>query len=354
MSRINAIKIDKIPSCPNKTVESPVISIIAPCYNGEKFIRKAILSVLNQSYRNWELIIVDDGSTDRSKALIRPYLGDTRIRLLENSTNKGIPQTKNRALSEATGEYVAFIDQDDTWTSDKLEQQLSCFISSGESIGAVCAGMKLVDSRNRLLDAFSGFSYQDHRNTIKNIYLTEMHSSSIMMTRRDIFNKVGTFNESLKGWDDYELLMRIGVYFRILYVRKFLVIKKIHGENAQNRPEVIQETDRVFHQIIRMYPWLKAYDNLKASQKCSRQAKRLLSQGETKLAKRQLKKAIRLNPAGLHARLILILVCLTDRSALKILTVTNRLFANILIIRIFFANSLNRTCKHQKFPKRSK
>lgn len=103
------------------------VSIVMPNYNGSRYISEAINSVLKQTYTNWELIIVDDCSTDESLSVIKPFLADTRIRLVAQNVNQKIAKTRNKAIELAEGEYIAFLDSDDTWMPDKLEKQLKHF-----------------------------------------------------------------------------------------------------------------------------------------------------------------------------------------------------------------------------------
>ncbi|MDB2549250.1 glycosyltransferase family 2 protein [Porticoccaceae bacterium] len=103
-----------------------LVSIIMPCFNSELFLREAIDSVLKQTFSNWELIICDDGSTDKSVMVAGEYaLLDSRINLIDNTYSKGAPGARNCALDVASGRYIAFLDSDDAWYVDKLEQQIS-------------------------------------------------------------------------------------------------------------------------------------------------------------------------------------------------------------------------------------
>lgn len=102
-----------------------LVSIIMPSYNTAKFISETIESVLAQTYSNWELIIVDDCSTDDTDAVVCPYLVDDRIRYIKNEKNRGAAVSRNRALREAKGKWVAFLDSDDLWFPEKLEKQIS-------------------------------------------------------------------------------------------------------------------------------------------------------------------------------------------------------------------------------------
>ena len=101
-----------------------LVSIIMPSYNTAKFISETIESVLAQTYTYWELIIVDDCSTDDTDTVIRPYLADGRIRYMKNEKNSGAAASRNRALREAKGRWIAFLDSDDLWLPEKLERQI--------------------------------------------------------------------------------------------------------------------------------------------------------------------------------------------------------------------------------------
>lgn len=135
-----------------------LVSIIMPSYNTGNFIMESIKSVLNQSYQNWELIIIDDCSTDETDSIIKT-LTDSRIKYIKNEKNLGAAISRNKALKIATGKWIAFLDSDDLWTSDKLEKQLyfmkkiKCFFSytcyeeineKGNSSGKIVSGPKKI------------------------------------------------------------------------------------------------------------------------------------------------------------------------------------------------------------------
>lgn len=106
---------------------SDLVSIIMPSYNTAQYIGATIKSVLNQTYTNWELIIVDDCSTDNTDEVVKKYLNDKRIKYLKNEQNSGAAVSRNRALREAKGQWIAFLDSDDLWMPEKLEKQI-CFM----------------------------------------------------------------------------------------------------------------------------------------------------------------------------------------------------------------------------------
>ena len=101
-----------------------LVSIITPSYNTANYIGETIQCVLDQSYANWEMIIVDDCSTDNTNEIVKPFLEDSRIQFFKNETNSGAAVSRNKALKEAKGRWIAFLDSDDLWYPDKLEKQI--------------------------------------------------------------------------------------------------------------------------------------------------------------------------------------------------------------------------------------
>ena len=108
-----------------------LVSIIMPSWNTAKFIGESIQCVIDQTYANWELLIVDDCSTDNTDEAVKPFLVDERIRYFKNEKNSGAALTRNRAMREAQGEWIAFLDSDDLWMPEKLERQISFMKENG-------------------------------------------------------------------------------------------------------------------------------------------------------------------------------------------------------------------------------
>lgn len=107
------------------------VSIIMPSYNTGRFIKETVESVIAQTYSNWELIIVDDCSTDNTDEVVAPYLSNGRIRYIKNEKNSGAAVSRNRALREAKGKWIAFLDSDDLWKPEKLEKQIAFMKENG-------------------------------------------------------------------------------------------------------------------------------------------------------------------------------------------------------------------------------
>jgi glycosyltransferase involved in cell wall biosynthesis len=140
-----------------------MVSIVTPTYNSERFIADAINSVLKQTFTNWELLIVNDGSTDKTQGIIEEYLEkDNRIKLLNHIESQGAGAARNKAIAEAKGDYIAFLDADDMWKPSKLEKQIKLL---KETSAAVCfSSYELVDEigrpLNTIVEALERVSYK--------------------------------------------------------------------------------------------------------------------------------------------------------------------------------------------------
>lgn len=126
------------------------VSIIMPSYNSENEIVESINSVLNQTFDNWELLIIDDASTDNTINMIEPFLRDNRIKLMVNKKNKGVSYSRNLGIDKATGEFIAFLDSDDLWTSNKLERQID-FMNS-KNVFFSYTGVSYITSTDRKIN----------------------------------------------------------------------------------------------------------------------------------------------------------------------------------------------------------
>lgn len=161
----------------------PLVSIITPMYNSEKFILKTIESVINQTYSNWELLLIDDGSTDNTIQIVEDFKQKyTNIKLLQNPTNLGAAQSRNKGILEAKGDYIAFLDADDLWKPNKLDLQIqfmqthNCDVSfsSYEQID------ENVKPLNKLVQAIPKLTYNKYLKTNYIGNLTGMYNAKTL------------------------------------------------------------------------------------------------------------------------------------------------------------------------------
>lgn len=205
------------------------ISVVIPTYNRVTFLKDAIDSVFAQTFQSFELIVVDDGSTDDMSGLLLSY--GSKIKVIKKA-NKGPSAARNRGVKAAKGEWIAFLDSDDVWKPDKLEKQVQ-FIKDNPDI-KICQteeiwirNGKRVNPRKKH-EMHSGWIYEQC------LPLCIVSPSSVMI-HKDVFEKVGLFDETMLACEDYDLWLRIAPYFPICLVREKLIVKQGGHEDQQSR-----------------------------------------------------------------------------------------------------------------------
>lgn len=207
----------------------PFVSIVMPVFNAAAYVKETIDSALEQTYRDIEIIAVDDGSSDGSLALLRSY--EPRIKVL-NQVNCGQGRARNRGVELSTGELLAFLDADDLWDPTKVERQVSVLTQHPDALAAYC-DHRIIDAKGKVTGP-SGALAQPRTSgqLLRNLILGNfIISPSLMMMRRTAFEQVGGFDESLRQNDDYDLWMRVAANGPILYMLDTLVSYRRHGRN---------------------------------------------------------------------------------------------------------------------------
>ena len=198
-------------------MKKPLISVIMPVYNEEKTVKKAVESVLKQTYRKIELIIIDDASTDSTPKIVRELAKeDDRIIMLRNSVNRGITYSLNRGLRKASGKYIARIDGDDWYHPRKLELQTT-FLEERRDYGIVGTFYVLLTRDKMALKVSLPIT---HEEILKQLAYRNAFAHSSIMVRKDILDAVGYYDERYEYAQDYDL------YFRILSISKGYNIPK--------------------------------------------------------------------------------------------------------------------------------
>lgn len=199
-------------------------SIVMPVYNKEKYVEKSIESILNQNYRYFELIIIDDGSKDKSSEIIKKIATkDNRIKYVLQK-NQGESVARNNGIKIAANEYIAFLDSDDLWLPDFLEV-MNRLINQYPDAGAVgCAYFHEPVLENTYIEAMAQVKNKKVI-YIKNYFDFVLHheqhlTASSTIVRRDVFEKVGGFPVGLKNWVDLDLWARIGLFYEIVFTEE--------------------------------------------------------------------------------------------------------------------------------------
>lgn len=203
-------------------------TVVLPTYNRAKLLGDAIASVLDQTNANLELIVVDDGSTDETRALVAS-LGDPRVIFLQNESNSGVAVALNRGIKAARGDFVAFIGDDDVWLPKKLELQVDLLTRAPESVGVVYCGAIYVDTNTRLeLRRSNPWARGDVRSLLLDDRFLP-HASSVVV-RRSLFDVSGFHDEELPMAEDADLWIRLSEWCQFDFVDGHLVaIGATHG-----------------------------------------------------------------------------------------------------------------------------
>jgi len=221
---------------------NPKVSIVIPTYNRADFLPKAMQSVLNQTYRDWEMIIVDDGSTDNTEEVVKGYK-ESGIRYIAHKSNLGISAARNTGIKNSKGKYIALLDSDDEWFPEKLSCQMKIFQEKDLKYGVVCtSGYMIKDDKvisvkaipNDLDDFYKIFLF-------KNV----IWSSSVLI-RKECFEKLGLFDEHLKSCEDWEMWIRISKYYKFIFLKTPFITYLIHpGQISENLSAKIEARKRI-------------------------------------------------------------------------------------------------------------
>lgn len=208
----------------------PTVSVIIPGYNYGRFLGEAIDSVLAQTQPAFEIIVVDDGSTDETPEVARRY-GD-RIRY-HRRENGGVSRARNTGVQEARGEFIAFLDADDRWLPDKLARQTAVFAANPDA-GLAHTGSRVFNQEDgATLCEFEPEPALDVHALIRCCSIT---ASSVMIPRA-VFDKVGPFDDALVGTEDWDMWLRIAAAYRVVACPGILVEYRSHGNSLSGHAE---------------------------------------------------------------------------------------------------------------------
>lgn len=204
----------------------PLVSVILPCFNNEKFIDDCIDSVLNQSWYNLELIIIDDGSTDNTKLIIENY-NDSRIKYIKNKKNSGIVYSLNKGISIAKGKYIARIDSDDLMHKKRLEKQVQ-FMEKNQDIALVGTWHYVINDSKKVIGLKQYFTQDEEIKSILPFESPFSHPS--VMIRLDTIKPI-KYSELYNYCEDYDLWFKIASNYKVANIPEFLTYYRVHETN---------------------------------------------------------------------------------------------------------------------------
>ena len=209
----------------------PKVSVIIPTHNRLPMLKEAVRSVLAQDFEDFELIVVDDGSTDGTSEEMKQFGG--RVKVIEHEENLGVSAARNRGALHAKGKYIAFLDSDDMWVKGKLKIQVA-FLDDNPHY-PLCYTDEIWIRRGKRVNPIKKHSKYSGWILEKCLPLCIISPSSAMM-RKNLFSKVGLFDEALPVCEDYDFWLRISSRFPIFFINKKLIIKRGgHSDQHSNR-----------------------------------------------------------------------------------------------------------------------
>jgi len=208
------------------------VSIAITAYNTEKYIEKAIESILNQTYKDFELILLDDGSTDHTGEIIDKYKDYKNVRVYHQE-NKGIPYSKSKCVELSRGEYIVIFDSDDIAENTLIEKEVRCFEQSkNKNVGIVYSDAKIINEYDDITrESYVGKLNRMSKNPTMDLIFFPPYPMSSMMYKKEVFNKIGLYDSKYSVSSDYDLMIRMSEHFTWEYIDEKLIRYRRHENN---------------------------------------------------------------------------------------------------------------------------
>jgi len=228
---------------------NPRVSVIMPAFNREKYIARSIESVLAQTFEDFELIIIDDGSTDKTLAIAETFASDPRVNIVKNEKHLGIAGTRNHALQLARGAYIAPLDSDDVWfDKEKLAKQIS-FLDANPAYALVGGAIQHINTEGKILKTV--VFEQTDADLRNNILQHNPFPQSTLMYRRKAIVDAGSYDTSFQVCDDYNLWLAVGTKHSFANFPEVFTGYRIHDGNITRTKRLTSA--REILEIVRSY-----------------------------------------------------------------------------------------------------
>ena len=235
-----------------KKTSSPLVSIITPCYKGGKYLPSNIASVLQQDFKDFELLLIDDKSPDNTREIMQKEREksdfDPRIHLLQNEKNLGIVGTRNKALQLAKGKYICFLDQDDLWTANnKLSLQVS-YLEQHPKCVMIWSHTDLINSKGEKIGQIR-FATSDKEIRSKLLFWNQFCTCAVMI-KSEVVKKAGLLDRKYDKVDDYDLWLKSGKYWTLGNIDKVLVAYRKSWENTSSENRTYLHMKRLHLRLV--------------------------------------------------------------------------------------------------------
>lgn len=226
-------------------MHSPVVSVIIPTFNRGHLISRSIKSVLNQTFKDYEIIVVDDGSTDNTEEVVK-QLNLKNLIYVKHKTNKGASAARNTGITISKGDYIAFLDSDDIWLNDKLEKQLNVFKSASLDTAVVHCGVQYVDINTQ--QPLTQWIIKGDVN--KNIFNNFGYApgTPTMLIKKEALLDVGLFDEEIPSHEETDLSMRLAKKYKFALVDEFLVVASKNHNQITANPSLFMRGKEIIYQ----------------------------------------------------------------------------------------------------------
>lgn len=231
----------------------PKISVIMPVYNCDKFISQAVKSVLDQTFKDFELIIIDDGSTDKTLSIIGK-IQDKRIKVFRNEKNLGIAKSLNEGLKLSRGKYIARADADDINMVDRFKIQIN-FLEKNIEFVLVGSNVELIDQNDKKI-GLKMYPESDFALRRSFFIRNQILHPTVMMIKK-VVKRVGGYNTYVNGAEDYDLFFRLMEVGKVYNIQKNLVKRRIHENVVTNKNHIKVELLAILVRIIHLSKLVK-------------------------------------------------------------------------------------------------
>jgi glycosyltransferase involved in cell wall biosynthesis len=233
------------------STSQPAVSVVVATYNMAQYVALAVRAILAQTYTDLEVVVIDDGSTDKTAEVMEVFRGEPRVRYLPQP-NRGQPRAKNAGIEAARGRYIAFCDADDMWVPEKLARQLPYFEAS-ERVGVVYSLSETIDPEGTRTGEISGDA--PGSNVLATLFVKNIVPFGTAVVRRDVLDAVGAFDNSLPMGIDWGLWLRIATRWEFAFVREPLYLYRVWpGQMSKNWRRRYEHCFRIMEKFLRNYP----------------------------------------------------------------------------------------------------
>lgn len=213
------------------------VDILIPAFNAAKYLPAAIQSVLSQTFEDWQIVLVDDGSTDNTAEVVAPYLAlcGSKLKYIHQS-NRGLPAARNTAIRASTSEFLALLDADDVWLPDRLTQSLKAF-GGRLGVGIAYGLITQIDPEGNLGYTFPGNSAPAEGWIASRIYMRKLELPCPTLTfRRRCVDDVGLFDETMRATEDRDLWLRIALKYEVAFIPKVIAYYRVSPNSMSMDP----------------------------------------------------------------------------------------------------------------------